>query len=132
MWKVLSFEEFRPVSYKIECTLNSRPLTYVDEDFHNNILTPNHLIYGCNINDKCFNDSSSAYVNVIRGRDNLIRGVELRVFHPKLNHAVTINGPLQLITPLEINKNVESLSKRPRKVAAVNADIKRKLTNKII
>ena len=35
----------------------------VDEDFDNNILTPNHLIHGCNINEKCFNDSSSADMN---------------------------------------------------------------------
>ena len=57
---LLTFEELRAVIYEIECTLNSRPLTYVDEDFDNNILTPNHLIYGHNINDKFLNDSSSA------------------------------------------------------------------------
>ena len=57
---LLTFEELRAVIYEIECTLNSRPLTYVDDDFDNNILTPNHLIYGHNINDKFFNDSSSA------------------------------------------------------------------------
>ena len=57
---LLTFEELRTVIYEIECTLNSRPLTYVDEDFDNNILTPNHLIDGRNINEKCFNDSSSA------------------------------------------------------------------------
>ena len=43
---LLTFEELRTVIYEIECTLNSRPLTYVDEDFDDNILTPNHLIYG--------------------------------------------------------------------------------------
>ena len=71
-------------------------------------------------------------VNVIRGRDNLIRGVELKVFQPKLNSAVTINQPLQLIVPFEINKVVESASTRPRRVAAVNYDTKRKLTTEII
>ena len=60
---LLTFEELRTVSYVIESTLNSRPLTYVAEDFDNNILTPNHLIYGLNINEKCFNDSSSADMN---------------------------------------------------------------------
>ena len=63
---LLTFEELRTVSCEIECTLNSRPLTYVDEDFaNNNILTPNHLIYGRNINKKCysFNDSFSSDMN---------------------------------------------------------------------
>ena len=36
---LLTFEELRAVSYVIEYTLNSRPLTYVDEDFDNNIVT---------------------------------------------------------------------------------------------
>ena len=35
----------------------------MDEDFDNNILTPNHLIYGGNVNEKCFSDSSSADMN---------------------------------------------------------------------
>ena len=71
-------------------------------------------------------------VQVIRGMDNLIRGVELKVFQPKLNHTVTINRPLLLIIPFEINKTVESVSIRPRRVAAANADIKRKLTTEVI
>ena len=37
---LLTFKELRTVIYEIECTLNSRPLTYVDEDFHINMLTP--------------------------------------------------------------------------------------------
>ena len=71
-------------------------------------------------------------MNVIRGRDNLIRGVELKVFQPKLNRTVTINRSLQLIIPFEINKTVENVSIRPRRVAAANADIKPKLTTDII
>ena len=56
MRKTLStFEELRTVIYEIECTLHSTPLTHVYEDFDNNILTSNHLIYGRNINKKCFN-----------------------------------------------------------------------------
>ena len=35
----------------------------MDEDFDKNILTTKHLIYGRNINEKCFNDSSSADTN---------------------------------------------------------------------
>ena len=62
-------------------------------------------------------------MNVTRGRDNHIRGVELKVFQPKLNRTVTINRSLQLIIPFEINKIVENVSIRPRRVAAANADI---------
>ena len=43
---LLTFEALRTEPHEIQCTLNSRPLTYVNEDF-DNILTPNHLIYGC-------------------------------------------------------------------------------------
>ena len=65
---LLTFEELRTVSYEIECTLKLRPLTYVDEDFDNNILTPIiilYLIYGRDINEKChsFNDSFSVVMN---------------------------------------------------------------------
>ena len=35
----------------------------MDEDFDNNILTSNHPIYGRNVNERCFNDSSSADMN---------------------------------------------------------------------
>ena len=51
---LLTFAKLSTVIYEIECSLNSRPLTYVDEDPNNNVLTPNHLIYGRNINEKCF------------------------------------------------------------------------------
>ena len=35
---LLTFEEVRTMIYEIEYTLNSRPLTYVDEDFDNDIV----------------------------------------------------------------------------------------------
>ena len=71
-------------------------------------------------------------MNVIRERDNFIGGVKLNVFQPKLNRTVIINRPLQLIIPFEINKTVESVSTRPRRVAAKNADIERTLTTDIV
>ena len=40
-------------------------------------------------------------------------------------------NPIKII-PFEVNNTVESVSTRPRRVAVVNADIKRKLTIKII
>ena len=39
-------------------------------------------------------------VNVIRGRDNMVTGVELCIFQPKLIRTMTINRLLQLIVPL--------------------------------
>ena len=71
-------------------------------------------------------------VSVIRGQDNFIRGEELKVFQPKLNRTVPINWSLQLIIPFKINKTVESVWTGLRRVAAVNADIKRKLTTETI
>ena len=71
-------------------------------------------------------------VNKIRRRDNLIRGVEIKVFQPTLNCTVRINRLLQLFFSFEINNIVESVSTRPRIVSAVNGDIKRKLTTEII
>ena len=38
-------------------------------------------------------------VNVIRGRDNMVTGVELCIFQPKLIRTMTINRLLQLIVP---------------------------------
>ena len=70
-------------------------------------------------------------MNVIRVQDNFIKGVEIKLFQPKLNRTVTINRPLQLIIPVEINKTIESVSTRPRRVTAVNVDIKRKLRTEI-
>ena len=59
MAKLLTFEELETLVSETGCYSNSRPLTFLDEDLSYNILTPNHLIYGYNINQKCFD------VNVI-------------------------------------------------------------------
>ena len=62
-------------------------------------------------------------VNVIRGRDNMVRGVELSIFEPKLNRAMRINRPLQLIVPFEINEPEDDIRvTRSRRNAAVNAE----------
>ena len=42
---LLTFEELRTVIHEIECTLNLRLPTNLDEDFDNTILMPNHLIH---------------------------------------------------------------------------------------
>ena len=190
--------------------MNSRPVTYIDEDPDSNIITPHHLTYRQNINEKCFetnhvpNISSTdtqnlaarmklvlehyfkrfekeytlalqeqhfyvnrrygnykrelrgdivlikedilprmrwrkgKVINVIRGRDNLIRGVELEVYQPNLNKTVRINRPLQHIVPFEIteektNTDIETDNEiRPKRIAAANADLKRRLTTDIV
>ena len=38
-------------------------------------------------------------INVIKGRDNLIKGVKLEVYQPNLNKSITINRPLQHTVP---------------------------------
>ena len=64
MAKLLTFKELETLVSETGCYSNSRPLTFLDEDLSYNILTPNHLIYGCNINQKCF-DVNVIWMNTI-------------------------------------------------------------------
>ena len=73
-------------------------------------------------------------VNVIRGRDNMVRGVELCIFQSKLNYNYKIKQnndnyrPLQLIVPFEINEPEDHIRvTRSKRHAAVNAEAKVKL-----
>ena len=43
---LLTFEKLETVISEIGCSLNFKLVTYLDEHLNNNILTPNHLIYG--------------------------------------------------------------------------------------
>ena len=45
----LNFEELNTGIVGIEKCVNSRPLTYLSEEHEDTVLTPNHLIYGRNI-----------------------------------------------------------------------------------
>ena len=79
---------------------------------------------------------------LIKIKDNLIRGAELMVYQSSLSKCTHINRPLQLLVPFELtqertpdekestNRTDNSIEKlvRPRRVAAQNADILRKLT----
>ena len=82
---------------------------------------------------------------MIKGNDGLVRGVSLDTVVSTTNKTQCINRPLQHIIPLELrdiqqsNKNIEIIDNdnsepairsdeaRPRRVAAVNADILRRL-----
>ena len=79
---------------------------------------------------------------LIKGKDNLIRGAELKVYQPSLSKCTHINRPLQLLVPFEATQErtpdgkeitnrtdnyIEKLVK-PRRLAAQNADILRRLT----
>ena len=44
-----SFTEFKESLLDVEATLNNRPLTYLEEEFGPEALTPNHLIHGRHI-----------------------------------------------------------------------------------
>ena len=82
---------------------------------------------------------------LIKGNDGLVRGISLDTAVSTTNKTQCINHPLQHIIRLELkdiqqsNKNIEIIDKnnsepamrrdepRPRRVAAVNADILRRL-----
>ena len=69
-------------------------------------------------------------INVIKGRDNLIRGVKLEVYQPNFNKTVRINRHSQHIVPFKIaeekrNTDTETDNEiRPKRIAAANADLK--------
>ena len=45
----LGFKQLEVILAKTEAILNNRPLTYQGEDLEEELLTPNHLIYGCKL-----------------------------------------------------------------------------------
>ena len=49
----LNLEELTSTSIEVESAINSRLLTYIDDDSNNNTLTQNHIVYRKNIHEKC-------------------------------------------------------------------------------
>ena len=79
---------------------------------------------------------------LIKDKDNLVRGAELKVYQPSLSKCTHINRPLQLLVPFEMtqkrtpdekeitkrtDKSIEKLIRLISRVAAQNKDISRKL-----
>ena len=66
----LTYDELVTVIYEVENSINSRPLTYLTEENYQTALTPYHLLYGRNINERndtldfIETDSNSAIVRV--------------------------------------------------------------------
>ena len=57
----LNLEQLTTISTEVEAAINSRSLTYIDDHPNNNTLTQNHLIYGRNIHEKCYEDESKDF-----------------------------------------------------------------------
>ena len=81
-------------------------------------------------------------LNLIRGKDNKVSGAELLIYNRETGKTSTLRRPLQLIMPLEIetvrdtkqNENnthcpepPDEYTRKPRRDAAKNADLIRKL-----
>ena len=66
---LLTFGELRTITKEIENALNSRPLTYIDEEPDSNIITPDGLIYERNINKKCFETNHIPNISSTDSRD---------------------------------------------------------------
>ena len=170
---ILTYDETVTFSVEAESIINSRPLTYIDDDPNNDVLTPSQLICGRKLNDKCFTynkdvtepdelrtlaqkvETTKDYfykrfekeylvslqercynhkfenkctlvvgdvvlikeenkprmlwrkglvTKLIKSKDNLIRGAELKVYQPSLSKCTNINRPLQLLVPFEVTQ----------------------------
>ena len=54
----LNYTELRTVLCEIELMLNERPLTYIYDDDTEEMLTPNHLLFGRNLTDNFITDAA--------------------------------------------------------------------------
>ena len=75
---------------------------------------------------------------LIEGRDGLVRGAEIKVYQSTKDNITTILLQLQLVVPLELHEsneldsepaNQEGNDPRPRRMAAVNADLIKQLND---
>ena len=61
----LNFNELLSVLHEIELILNSKPLTYISDDARDEILTPNHVLFGRRL--PLVNDTEGDYSNIKPG-----------------------------------------------------------------
>ena len=75
---------------------------------------------------------------LIEGRGGLVRGAEIKVYQSTKDNITTILLQLQLLVPLELHEsneldsepaNQEGNDPRPRRMAAVNADLIKQLND---
>ena len=62
----MNFEELNTVNIETEKCVNSRPLTYLSEEHEDTVITPNHLIYGRDIDGS---DSVQQEFHELTGND---------------------------------------------------------------
>ena len=68
IWKsCLRYFEVKTVLVEIEHTLNSRPLTYMSEEYYAESITPHHLLYGRDINRK--NSDINYFIELLEAND---------------------------------------------------------------
>ena len=67
---------------------------------------------------------------IIRGSDGVVRGAKLQVVSEKNKKRQTISRPLQLLYPLEV-KTEDDSSKWPKRIAAVDDQVRRRLIQSI-
>ena len=98
----LSYEELQTVLFEIEMVLNNRPLTFTYEEPGDEVLTPNHLLFGRRLNFQAHsNESNSNNINLSsrfehiqtvlehfwrRWRNEYV--LELREQHKAINHSI--------------------------------------------
>ena len=74
----MNYEEINSALIDVERTLNSRPLTYLEEDNTEKALTPFHLLYGRNVNTENLNNdvvSDSENAKYLRQRYTVLKQV---------------------------------------------------------
>ena len=93
----LTYDEIVTFSVEAESIINSGPLTYVDDDPNNDILTPSQLVCGRKLNDKCFTynkdvtdpDELTLAQKVESSKDIFTKDLKKSTYYPCKNVVIT-------------------------------------------